>query len=217
MLVHDHWLLTAQRAAIHRPTGTAVVADLHLGYDQARRAAGEAVPDSGLGETVTALDALVGLHGVRRLVVAGDLVESRAGLDAAGELADWLRRRGVELVGVVPGNHDRDLEQLADRLPLRPDGVSLGGWRVVHGDGALPAERLVLGHFHPCFRWRGRVDAACYLAGPRRLVLPAFSAEAAGTSVLGVPAWRDLHCGVIVGAEVLDFGPVADLSQRLGR
>src|SRR5438067_991701 len=36
----DDWLLTPQRVAVHRPSGSAVVADLHLGYGQARRRGG---------------------------------------------------------------------------------------------------------------------------------------------------------------------------------
>ena len=42
MRVHEDWLLTAQRVAIHVPTRTAVLADLHLGYDAARQRRGEA-------------------------------------------------------------------------------------------------------------------------------------------------------------------------------
>src|SRR5438270_5847367 len=36
MIVHEDWLLTPVRAAVHLPTATAVVADLHLGYELAR-------------------------------------------------------------------------------------------------------------------------------------------------------------------------------------
>ena len=44
MRVLDDWLLTPSRTAIHLPTATAVIADLHLGYDRVRRRGGEAVP-----------------------------------------------------------------------------------------------------------------------------------------------------------------------------
>ena len=39
-----NWLLTPERAAIHLPTATAVLADLHLGYNEVRCGTGEAVP-----------------------------------------------------------------------------------------------------------------------------------------------------------------------------
>src|SRR5262249_24855004 len=43
MRTEDDWLLTAARTAIHRPTATAILSDLHLGYAEARRRNGEAV------------------------------------------------------------------------------------------------------------------------------------------------------------------------------
>lgn len=44
MRVLRDWLLTPQRVAVHLPTQTAVLSDLHLGYAEARCGAGDAVP-----------------------------------------------------------------------------------------------------------------------------------------------------------------------------
>ena len=44
MILRHDWLLTPARVAIHTPTRTAVLADLHLGYAEARHRTGEAVP-----------------------------------------------------------------------------------------------------------------------------------------------------------------------------
>ncbi len=43
-MLHLDWHLTFRRIAIHVPTATAVVADLHLGYQDARRQCGDAIP-----------------------------------------------------------------------------------------------------------------------------------------------------------------------------
>src|SRR5262245_15829602 len=75
MRVLDDWLLTAERIAVHLPSRTAVVADLHLGYAEARRRSGEAVPDDALDEQLSGLGQALQRHGTRRLVVAGDLLE----------------------------------------------------------------------------------------------------------------------------------------------
>jgi metallophosphoesterase superfamily enzyme len=48
--VLDDWLLTPERAALHVPTATAVIADLHLGYAQARQQCGDAVPTADLDQ-----------------------------------------------------------------------------------------------------------------------------------------------------------------------
>jgi putative SbcD/Mre11-related phosphoesterase len=217
MLVHGEWMLTAERVAVHVPTQTAVAADLHLGYDAARRRRGDAVPITGLDDLLRALAMLAAVHGLRRLVIAGDLFEDAAGLALVPDLLRWLGEHNLELAGVVPGNHDRGLVRGDAGLPVCADGVRLGDWLVVHGDGALPPGRLVLGHFHPCLRWGTRLAAPCYLIGEERLVLPAFSPEAAGVDVLDGRRWRGHRCAVIVGGEVLDFGTVDRLAEMRRR
>ena len=207
MMLPPEWLLTPERAAVHRPTCTAVIADLHLGYDEARRRRGEAVPVRSPDEIFQPLRALAECERIERLVIAGDLLEDGRCTEAIDPLLHWLEEAGIVLAGVVPGNHDRGLASLSNRLPLCPGGVELGGWRIVHGDGATDAGRVVQGHVHPWLRWHG-IAAPCYLVRAGHLVLPAFSAEASGVNVLTDPRWQDYRCQVIAGERVLDFGEV---------
>jgi metallophosphoesterase superfamily enzyme len=212
MRVHDEWLLTPERAAVHLPTATAVLADLHFGYDLARRRAGEAVPRFCLREALAPLRSCRDRAGVRRLVVAGDLFEEQADPALAAELSERLGELGVEFAGLVPGNHDRGAERAGGRWPVFPGGLELGGWRVVHGDRRLPAGRVVHGHLHPSLRW-GRVTAPCFLVSEQRIVLPAYSLDAHGVSVLSRRAWRRYRCCVVAGSEVLDLGKLERLQK----
>jgi uncharacterized protein len=211
MQVGEDWLLTAARAAIHIPSATAVMSDLHLGYGEARQRGGEAVPASVVDSAMAPLGAVFRRHGVRKLVIAGDLFEAGATKDAMRDLLAWLQGQSVELAAVIPGNHDRGIYRCGNLLPLFPDGYQLGNWRVVHGDGELPRGPLVQGHEHPCFRWSSRISAPCYLFRPGRLIVPAFSSDAAGVNVLRNQRWRGFRCAVIAGEDVLDFGCIADL------
>jgi putative SbcD/Mre11-related phosphoesterase len=213
--VLGEWLLTPERALVHLPTETAVIADLHLGYDEARRAAGEAVPVVPLGRRLAPLAGVFARGPARKLVIAGDLFEDGMSAGAAVELLDWAARNGIELVAVVPGNHDRAADGDGAGLPLCPDGVRLGDWRVLHGDAEPPPGRVVQGHLHPCLR-RGRLSAPCFLVAEERIVLPAFSADARGVNVLRQPAWRGFRCYAASGGEVVDFGKVGDLQGRAG-
>lgn len=206
----DDWLLTPQRAAVHRPTATAVIADLHLGYEQVRQRGGEAVPIVGVQACLATLRRLVAMRDVRRLIIAGDLFEDGRRNPPAREFLAGLADLRLELHGVIPGNHDRGLAKLALPLPIYPEGLCLGDWRIVHGDGALPKGKVVHGHCHPCLRWGNRQAAACYLISKRRLVLPAFSADAAGVNVLGVQSWAAYRCVAIGGNELLDFGVLGE-------
>lgn len=214
MRLGTEWLLTARRAAVHLPTRTAVLADPHLGYDQARRRAGDAVPLVGLDDLRAALAALIRGPGIAHVVIAGDLYEDARCSTLAEDLLTWLDGEGVTL-RVVPGNHDRGLAARPGRLTLCPDGVALGDWQVVHGDRPTAAARVVQGHLHPCARW-GRLAAPCFLAAAHHLVLPAFSREAAGGNVLGDARWRGYRVGVIAGDEVLDFGTGVGRARKNG-
>lgn len=232
-VLHD-WLLTAERVAVHLPTRTAVVADLHLGYAEARRRRGDAVPSESISELLGPLLRVKQQHNARQLVVAGDLLEDGDCCEALADFQSWLSRSGMDLIALVPGNHDLGLDSITTkfRLPLCPQGVDLGKWKILHGEGLLPETPVVHGHDHPCLRWspksrvsrprfaRGRltpdaIDGPCYLSGPQRLILPAFSKEAAGVNVLSVRRWRTLRCYPIAGNRVHDLGEVSTLRRRL--
>lgn len=234
-LVLRDWLLTPERVAVHWPTRTAVVADLHLGYAEARRRRGDAVLSESVSSLLEPLLCVIQQHEVRRLVIAGDLLEDGDCRKALLAFQEWIDRCEMDSVAVVPGNHDKDLTSLGDeqsRLAFYPDGVTVGHWRIVHGEGQLPDAPLVHGHDHPCLRWspraranrprfsRGRlaletIDGPCYLTGSRRLILPAFSKEAAGVNILSIPRWRALCCQIVAEDRILDLGEVSTLRRRL--
>jgi putative SbcD/Mre11-related phosphoesterase len=181
---------------------------VHFGYGEARHRGGDAVPRRTVRDVFAPLGPVLAEHGVRALVIAGDLFEAGVLPNLPTELRAWCESAEVKLT-VVPGNHDRGL---SSELPTRPK-VVLGEWLVVHGDGDLPDAPIVQGHEHPCFRWSGGIDAPCYLVGKRRLVMPAFSPDAAGVNVVGMASWRDFQCAVIGGDGVLDFGMLAQLNS----
>jgi hypothetical protein len=210
----DGWWLAPEGAAVHIEERTAVVADVHLGYEWSRGSGGDIVPAHSLAETIAALGRLLGRATVDRLIVAGDLVESsrpcrRTDADLA-RLREWLRVRGVDLVA-VQGNHD------PPRRPRAPDSIEIAGWTIAHGHRKVDAERAMTGHDHPILRV-GRTVACCILAGPDAIVLPALTGNAAGLNVAHSPArWkgRGLRCWAGTGMRLLDFGPVDDLAGRL--
>ena len=220
MLVHSSWLLTSERAALHLPSKTAVLADLHLGYADDRCRAGDAVPVPGAGEVLTSLQVLVQRHRVSRLVIAGDLCENGRQQNCAHDLLKWICEIDVE-IAVVPGNHDRCLDwitlsgspALTRRLSVFPDGLEVGGWQVVHGHFGKPRGCILQGHLHPSLKWERGMSAPCYLIGNKRMILPAFSRDAAGINVLRDPSWSRYRCAVIVGERVLDFGSLGALRR----
>jgi putative SbcD/Mre11-related phosphoesterase len=206
------WLLTPEGAVVHPVARTAVIADVHLGYEWARGKAGDSVPAHSLLETIARLDRLFGRvpDMISTLIVAGDLVESRRPCRRTAEdvrqFRLWLDRRGIRFV-LLAGNHDP--EQSIETVQ------EVAGWTIGHGHLPIPGERIIFGHLHPVFRLDG-LTAPCYIASENRIILPAFSNNAAGLDVRTRPKAFDLlgsalRCLVSTGDDILDFGPLSDL------
>jgi uncharacterized protein len=211
LLVADDWLLTPFRLAVHQPTKTAVVADLHLGYSQARRRSGDAVPHIAIETQLTPLRQACAALEIRELIVAGDLCESRLDADSVSRFRGVIDECRLRLTAIVPGNHDRGWRDFAAELPLMPEGIELGGWRIVHGDGTLPSGRVVCGHHHPGWRTTNRT-MPCYVVAANRLVLPAFSTDAAGGDVRN--RWPGCRAIVIDGDRLIDRGILRTAASR---
>lgn len=213
----DGWFLTPEGAALHLAEQTAVIADVHLGYEWARASRGDCLPAHSLAETLAKLTTLLDRGPVTHLIVAGDLLESplpcrRTAADLQG-LTQWLDARAVSL-HLVPGNHD----------PRPPAGTlstrDVAGWTIAHGHRPIDAPRSISGHIHPVLR-AGGITAPCFLLGLHTIILPAFSPNAAGWNVaagsvpeLPRPA-EPLRCVASAGPALLDFGLISSLAGRL--
>ncbi len=207
------WFLAPEGGAIHPGERTAVVADVHLGYEWARASGGDCVPAHSLAETIARLGSLLDGTSVSRLVVAGDLVESRRPcLRTARDLSAlsrWLAGRGVELVPLA-GNHD------PPRRPPWPASVEVAGGTIAHGHRPIAAALTICGHHHPMLRAPG-VSAPCFLVNATSIILPAFSPNAAGVGLatLDPALLADRRCVAAADGLLLDFGPAARLVRTL--
>jgi metallophosphoesterase superfamily enzyme len=195
---HDEWLLLPERLALHEASATAVLADAHLGYGDVRRRQGDALPFGDIATELAPLIKAAARHRIARLVVAGDLFERGYDATICCDFLDVLARLQIELVALVPGNHDGNLATTAPELPVFATGYELAGWHIVHGDQPVAAPRAVMGHWHPAVRV-GRRKVPCFLARQSHLILPAFSLDAAGVDVGREARWRDWDCRVIEG------------------
>jgi len=202
----DDWLLLPERFALHEPSATAVLADVHLGYSAARQRLGDAIPSRSVEEELQPLADAARMHDIRHLVVAGDLFECGYDADLWQRWLDVLAELRIRLAGVVPGNHDRGIDAVGNGLVFA-DGFDLGGWRILHGDEPTTAAKTVSGHWHPALRWRRR-KVPCYLVRGKHLVLPAFSLDTAGADINADPRWRQWDCIAICENKLIRKQPV---------
>lgn len=212
----DGWLLAPEGGAIRPNLYVAVVADVHLGYEWARGSGGDLIPAHSLAQILAKLERLFARFPARHLVVAGDLVESNVPcartIRDVRALANWLGARGIRFTP-LEGNHDRWLV-----LPETVPTWEVDGWTIAHGHRPIEAPRSISGHLHPGLG-DGSAVWPCFLAGTERLILPAFSPNAAGGDVLTTRLATDedlspLRCLASTGEEILDFGPLGELIAR---
>jgi uncharacterized protein len=224
--IFDGWQFTPEGAVFHPGEQTAVIADLHLGYEWARGASGDCVIAHSLEETLKRLATLIDRTMASRLIVAGDLLESSRPcpqtVDDVRRLRAWLADRDVSLL-VLEGNHDvssaPSIKRASHRSIPLPLTCTIAGWTIGHGHRSLTGAQRISGHHHPVLRCQG-IAAPCFLVGPGRIVLPAFSSNAAGCDVISAAIPKEwlahpFYCLVSTGCEVLDFGLLTALRRRL--
>lgn len=189
--------LDARRAVWLPEHGVLAVADLHLGYAWAHRASGNLLPLADDG-TIRRVRELVDRYQPRELVVLGDVIH---GFSPHAALREELQRLAAEIgsrthLRLLGGNHDRWLPGLLTTcgLALTLDPACwCGPHLLVHGHrhaGEAAADgRVLFGHEHPLLVLSAGVatTARCpaFLIAEDAVLLPAFSAWAAGTSVTG--------------------------------
>jgi putative SbcD/Mre11-related phosphoesterase len=178
------------------------VADLHLGYAWAHRHGGQLLPLSAPEDTTERLLELQQDYQPREIVLLGDIVHRAVPVPALeSDLRELIGRLAARTsVTLVRGNHDRFVDRLWSSQHGREfpgqlvSEVKAGPHLLLHGDAeprGEPLGRIIMGHEHPAVELAegvaSRAKFPCFLAGPRVIVLPAFSPWAAGTPIGAYP------------------------------
>jgi uncharacterized protein len=164
--------------ALHwREARALCVSDLHLGRsERIARLGGALLPPYEVTDTLTRLDADIGLTAARTVICLGDTFDDDAAADLPEDARLWLARlmAGRRWVWIA-GNHD-------------PGPVTLGGehradlalgpliFRHIAQAGAAGE---VSGHYHPKHRLAGQ-SRPCFLTDGRRAILPAYGTYTGG-------------------------------------
>ncbi len=184
-------LLTPEKAAI--VGRAAVIADLHLGFENVMQDRGVAIPRMQIREILRAAGNVIEKYDIKTLIVAGDLKhEFSRNLPYEWEdvrtFVEFVLDSGVEL-RVVRGNHDNFLAAILAEYGIElVESLEVDGYCVAHGHKEIDCERLIMGHEHPSVKVRVRgasYNFPCYLvADGTKIVLPAFSPLMLGSDVL---------------------------------
>lgn len=204
-------LLLAERAIAWPAAATLIIADAHWGKAASFRAAALAVPEGATAADLARLDAALARGGARRLVVLGDLFHNAASLAPAvvAEVAAWRGRNPALEVILVRGNHDARAGDppAAWGFTCVDEPHAAGPFALCHYPDTAAAGYVLAGHLHPAVALAGpgrqRERLPCFLAGPRRAVLPAFGSFTGAATVRPAPGERVF---VVAGGEVVEIG-----------
>ena len=177
-----------------------VLADFHIGYEEALNKQGVLVPRFSFQDITSRLRALL-KHSYNTIIINGDLKHEFGEISnqewrETQQLLDLLKSKTKNLV-LIKGNHDTILEPIAKRKDiLIKDYIVLGGVYIAHGH-KLPrdvefhrANTVVIAHEHPAVSIRDGLRSElfkCFLVGSyaqkRLIVMPSFNPLTPGSDV----------------------------------
>jgi metallophosphoesterase superfamily enzyme len=179
--IRPGWRLSAERSLFLARESTLVVADIHWGYADSHRHAGNLLPLWGNEQLKRRLEFLLAHYRPNRMIWLGDSLHTRGGAKLAEDFLDGISPE-VEVI-VLAGNHDRSWSR-ADLSEYR-----LGECIFHHGDQPRKVEAghiEIIGHIHPAFAWSDgaglRLKVPALVEGPNRIILPCFSEWSSGAT-----------------------------------
>lgn len=178
--------------ALHLPDSrTLIVADVHWGKAASFRVLGVPVPHGTTRTGLDRLDSLLTQTGATALLVLGDLIHARAGMQpqTIEALEQWRDARRDLPITLVRGNHDYRAGDPPASLNIHCVDAPLrvGPFALHHHPTEDASGYGLAGHVHPVAQLRGRarqkVTRPCFAFGERGGLLPAFG-EFTGGAVI---------------------------------
>ena len=208
-----HELMALPQGALYWPARNALlVADLHLEKASWFARLGQMLPPYDSIATLADLTALVATTGADEIWCLGDSFHDRHGCD---RLPPRARDQLTALTAAtrwtwIVGNHDPGFADHCGGEIV--EEAEVDGLVLRHEADPAEARPELSGHFHPKLRitQRGRlVSRRCFVAAPRKLILPAFGALTGGLDVTHPEFLRavggDAEALVVVADRLLRF------------
>jgi DNA ligase-associated metallophosphoesterase len=205
-------LVALPQGALYWPSRRALlVADLHFEKASWFARFGQMLPPYDSIATLTDLTAVVAATGAEEVWCLGDSFHDAKGCERLPQQArDMLRRlTGSTRWTWITGNHDAGMADHCGGTLV--EEVAVDGLVLRHEADPRDPRPELSGHYHPKLRLnlRGRhVARRCFVAGPTKLILPAFGALTGGLDV-GHPEIRRA-----MGGRAEALVPVADRLLR---
>lgn len=185
--------ITNDRCLLLEEGPTAIIGDLHLGYEKALEDGGMYLPRVNTDSIKDALNRILSKYEPERVVLLGDLKHDfrRSRYEVREEVTAVIRliSEAADAI-VVKGNHDNFLQNiLGDMNLMCCDYIDMGGFRLEHGHVDSGVRPVIIGHEHPSVRIPGAVSGGmkmqCFVHARADgvIVLPPFSLMSSGNDL----------------------------------
>jgi len=183
---------------------TAVIGDLHLGYESALEDEGMYLPRINTQSIRDSLNTILCRYEPSRFVLLGDIKHDfkRAPHECRADVTMILEmlRDACEVI-IVKGNHDNFIQNILSDVNMEAyDNIDLAGMRFEHGHADSGKRPVVIGHEHPSVRFpgqgRGSIKMQCFVhsASSGILVIPPFSPFSSGNDISSGDAFMSPAC-----------------------
>lgn len=214
-----------------------IIADVHIGYEEALNKQGIFVPRFQFGDFVKRIESIFLKLGkkIERVIINGD-IKHEFGIVSEQEWRQTLRfidqlLKHCNEVVLIKGNHDKIIGPIAGKRNLKVvEQLIIGKTIIIHGD-KIPKkinniDRVIIAHEHPAISIKEGVRAElfkCFLKGKWKgkeiIVQPSFNLITEGTDILKEKLLspflkQDLSKfeAFIVADRVYDFGKLGKLN-----
>lgn len=140
-----------------------VVSDIHIGLTKDLWQAGVSLP-SQVSSLAKRINKLKRLTHAKYLVINGDLKHKVTGISAQErrEVPEFISLLRFSKIVIIKGNHDGNIEKLIDdrRVSVKKS-LAVGSCLITHGHMSVKTTKkiIVVGHNHPCVRFRDEMGA----------------------------------------------------------
>lgn len=225
--------ITNDRCLILDDGPTAVIGDLHLGYESALEEEGMFIPRINTESIRDSLNRIIDDYEPERIVLLGDIKHDfkRSSYQAREDVRSIIKlvEEAAEAV-VIKGNHDNFLQNILSGLGVTAlDHIDIMGFRLEHGHVDSGVRPVIIGHEHPSIRIPGELSGSmklqCYVWAEKEgvIVIPPFSPFASGNDLnpgpdaVMAPALKacDIEQARIYGVSemgLIEFGQLEDVS-----
>lgn len=216
---------------------TLIIADTHIGYEEALNKQGVLIPRTQNQLTVKRLDKIIKEVNPETIIINGDIKHEFGTISETEwrntiKLIDHLARKSKKLI-LIKGNHDKILGPIAEKRNIEVHThLKIGNVLITHGHKEPTSKQLenvktiIIGHEHPAISLTDypRVEKyKCFLIGSYKrkklIVAPSFLPIVEGTDIMRERTLSPLITNInnmevfIVGDKVMRFGVLKDLKK----